>query len=351
MPEEEGDFVFEDITEDEEFLRALLKNTTEGLLTINSESRIIYANPAIKTILGYSPAELIGSSKMKIIPERLRPVHEAGLEQYLDTGTKHIDWTGVELPALHKDGHEVPVMVSLREHEYKGQRLFTGIFTDITERKEREEQLHEKTQDLEEFAHVLSHDLRNPLAVAQGYIDLIAEDYDIEEVEFVQQALARMDQIIEDTTDAALLDTFGEPPDIRAFRDVAQRAWNSVQTQTATIVLPDPSWNIRAHVGRLFQLLENLFRNSVEHAGPEVSVRVDILDDASGFFVEDSGPGFSEEVLTQIETPSGLSRERESGYGLQIVEKIADEHGWKMQLMNAPAGGARVEFHGVTLFQ
>lgn len=339
------------LSEDSAFLQALVANTTEGLLTIDAESKILFANPAIEDILGYPPDELIGSSKMKIIPERLRPVHGSALKQYLQTGEKHIDWTGVELPALHKAGHEVPVSVSLREHEYNGQRLFTGVFTDITERKEREQQLREQKRDLEEFAHVLSHDLRNPLAIAKGFADLIAEDYDIEEVTHLQQALSRIDQIIEDTADSALYGAVGEPPDVRSLYDTVQMAWNSVPTRDADLVLPDHSWNIRAHDGRLGQLLENLISNAIEHGGVDVTVRVGILGDGDGFFLEDDGPGIPEEVKTRLETPSGLSRERESGYGLQIVEKVVKEHGWEMEVTSSETGGARFEFPGAAVFQ
>lgn len=121
-----------------DFFRQLVANTSEGLLTIDENSRILFANPAIEDILGYEPAELVGESKMVLIPERLRPAHAAGLEKYLRTGEKHIDWNGIELPALHKDGHEVPVLVSLREHSYEGRQIFTGLFRDIADRKERQ---------------------------------------------------------------------------------------------------------------------------------------------------------------------------------------------------------------------
>lgn len=119
----------------------------------------------------------------------------------------------------------------------------------------------------------------------------------------------------------------------------------------ANIVLPDPDWKIRAHEGRVSQLLENLFKNAVEHAGPTVTVRVGILGDGDGFFVEDDGSGFPQAVRVQLETPSGLSRKRDEGYGLQLVEQVAEEHGWEMRLTTGSEGGARFEFHGVTELQ
>ncbi|MGM0591783.1 MAG: PAS domain S-box protein [Halobacteriota archaeon] len=245
------------IEEDGAFLRALVANTSEGLLTIDENSRIIFANPAIESILGYRPEELIGSVKMKIIPERLRDAHETGLDQHLRTGEKHVDWTGVDLPALHKDGHEVPVSVSLREHEYDGERLFTGIFTDITERKQREKRLREQTDELKQYASVLSHDLRNPLAVAKGYVAIERETNDSEELQKVDRALDRIDEIIEDTLSHAL---HGKPEDATeklSLCDLIRTAWDVVVTHDADLVLPEETWMIRAQKGRVHQLVEN----------------------------------------------------------------------------------------------
>ncbi|OLZ42458.1 histidine kinase [Natrinema saccharevitans] len=144
--------------EEGEFFRQLVANTSEGLLTIDEESTIVFANPAIEEILGYSPADLIGSSKMTLIPERLQDAHAAGLEKYLRTGEKHIDWDGIELPALHKNGHEVHVLVSLREHTHEGQRLFTGLFRDISDRKARQRRFEAVFNNTYQFTGLLEPD-------------------------------------------------------------------------------------------------------------------------------------------------------------------------------------------------
>lgn len=135
------------------------------------------------------------------------------------------------------------------------------------------------------------------------------------------------------------------------FSDVLRLAWESVPTDDAELVLPAPGWKIRAQEGCLAQLIENLVRNAVDHVGPDVTVRIGILEDATGFYVEDDGPGLPDATKVQLETPSGLTRERGHGYGLQIVERITDEHGWEMQITDADAGGARFEFHGASVFQ
>ncbi|MWV38605.1 PAS domain S-box protein [Natrialba sp. INN-245] len=144
--------------DENEFFRQLVANTSEGLLTIDAESTIVFANPAIEEILGYSPDELIGHSKMTLIPPRLRDAHQAGLEKYLRTDEKHIDWAGIELPALHKDGHEVPVLISLREHRFDGERLFTGLFRDLTEQKYREHRFEAVFNNTHQFTGLLELD-------------------------------------------------------------------------------------------------------------------------------------------------------------------------------------------------
>ena len=146
--------------DERDFFRQLVTNTSEGLLTIDEESTIVYANPAIEELLGYSPEELIGCSKLTLIPERLRDAHAAGLRNYLETGEKRVDWDGIELPALHKDGHEIPVLISLREHPPTddGRRLFTGLFRDISERKLRERRFEAVFNNTYQFTGLLEPD-------------------------------------------------------------------------------------------------------------------------------------------------------------------------------------------------
>jgi len=127
----------------------LLENASEAMLTIDAESRIVYANPAVEDVLGYTPRTLVGRSKLSIIPERLRTAHETGLRSYIETGERHIDWDGVELPALHKAGHEIPALISLREHRIGGDRYFTGIIRDVSDRKANERQLRERRRRIE----------------------------------------------------------------------------------------------------------------------------------------------------------------------------------------------------------
>ncbi|GAA0292870.1 PAS domain S-box protein [Halarchaeum salinum] len=340
------------LREESEFLQVLVENTSQGILTIDTDSVILFANPAIEPILGYTPEELIGSSKMTIIPDRLRSAHQNGLDAFVETGERHIDWDGVELPALHKDGHEVPVMVSLRTHEYRGERVFTGMFTDVTERKQREAALREQKEELEEFADVLSHDLRNPLQVAKAQLALGRHADDTakreEFFETVDESLDRIDAIIEDMLARARDEGEARAPDTLLLHAIARAAWETVATDDATLTLPDGVWQVRANRSRLRQVFENLFRNAVEHGRRDVAVRVGVLGDAEGFYVSDDGPGFGDDVKAQAVAADGPVG---GHYGLHIVGTVASEHGWEMRLADDLGGGARVEFRDVALIE
>lgn len=133
---------------EQDFLYGLVDNTSEGLVTIDADSRIVFANPAIEEIFGYRPEDLVGGSLTTLIPHRLRDQHLEAIEQYLESGERNVDWDGVELPGLHREGHEVPLEISFRETRLEGEQLFTGIIKDITERREYQRELERERDEL-----------------------------------------------------------------------------------------------------------------------------------------------------------------------------------------------------------
>ncbi|THE64338.1 PAS domain S-box protein [Salinadaptatus halalkaliphilus] len=149
--------------------RALADAVPDGIIVLDTDSNIQYANPAVERILGYTPGELVGSSKVRIIPQRLREAHLEALARYLETGERNLNWTYVELPGHHKSGYEVPLGVSLNDFVYDGSRYFVGLFRDITARKETEQALREKVAQLESIASLGRH------ALEAGTIDDILE--------------------------------------------------------------------------------------------------------------------------------------------------------------------------------
>ena len=132
-----------ELRDKEEQFRAVADTASDAILTVDEASTIVFGNQSVERIFGYTVAELLGHSLTILMPEYLRHLHRAGIKSYIETGQKHIGWEAVELPGLHKDGREIPLEISFSEFTSKGQRRFTGIARDITERK-----LAEKEREL-----------------------------------------------------------------------------------------------------------------------------------------------------------------------------------------------------------
>lgn len=223
-------------------------------------------------------------------------------------------------------------------------RLVT--LTDVSEREGYRRELERQNERLDQFATMVSHDLRNPLSVAMGRLDFEREEHDSENLEAVARALDRMEALIDDVLQLArqgqpISET--EPVQLSA---LATRCWELVDTGEAELVVKD-DLTVAADPDRLQQLLENLYRNAVEHGGPGVTVRIGALDRGSGFYVADDGPGIPEANREELFDAGYTTDESGTGFGLAIVEEIVEAHGWTVSVTESAEGGARFEFTGV----
>jgi len=224
-----------------------------------------------------------------------------------------------------------------------------GITRNVTERVERERQLRTQKEQLDEFASVVSHDLRNPLNVASARAQMLAETCTDEagHLDVVIESLDRMEAIVSDTlTLAREGQVVGEMESIDLVNLVGA-CWRAVDTGEATIEFEDDV-RIRGDPDRLSHVFENLFRNSVEHGGPDVTVRVGLLDEG-GLYVEDTGPGIPADLRQSVFDPGETSASDGTGFGLTIVKRIAEAHGWQVAITSGDDGGARFEFTGVDI--
>ncbi|WP_233125180.1 response regulator [Halorubrum sp. SD683] len=218
------------------------------------------------------------------------------------------------------------------------------IARDITERREREEELQRQNERLEKFAKVVSHDLRNPLNVVEGRLELARAECDSDQLVGAESALERGQALVDDLLSLAREGKVVTEAEPVLLKPIVEQCWASVETGDATLNV-DADQAVRADRSRLKQLLENLIRNAVDHVGPEVTVEVGRL--ADGFYVADDGPGI---VANDQETvfESGYSTVPDNtGFGLAIVDEIADAHGWDVTVTESASGGARFEITGV----
>ena len=223
-------------------------------------------------------------------------------------------------------------------------RLLASTVESAFARTLRERQLARRNERLDDFASVVSHDLRNPLNVATGHVELARDaDDPAEHLDRIDDSLGRMERLIEDLLARARADR-GIDRETLSLASVAREAWEGIDSADATLEL-DADAELTADPGRLRQLFENLFRNSVEHGGDAPTVSVGVGED--GFSVADDGPGIPETERDEVFERGVTHAMDGNGYGLAIVADVADGHGWRVSAGESEDGGARFEISGV----
>jgi len=218
-----------------------------------------------------------------------------------------------------------------------------------------DQQPERRNERLERFVSVISHDLRNPLNVAQSSLELVEEESD--NVDRIDRSLDRIEEIVEE---AVAFARQGEPVENTGPVDlatVAENAWDGLDTGGATLETTVEGLR-SADADRLETLFERLFRNAVDHghgstgsppddAATSDGVTVRVGELPGGFFVADDGPGVPPEDREQVFEPGYTTARQRAGLGLAIVRSIAEAHGWSVGIVESDAGGARVEITGV----
>jgi PAS domain S-box-containing protein len=331
--------VIQDITAQRELetrLEEVYERITDAFYALDEEFRFTHVNDRTEELMRASADELLGNSVWEMFPEAAESdliwnaFHAAMDEQIPQSFDIYYD----------------PLEFHAEATVYPSESGLSVFFRDVGEQKEYERQLERQYKRLDEFTSVVSHDLRNPLSVAQGRLELALEECDSEHLDSVHRALERMDTLIHD-----LLMLAREGKKLGTIQTVdlaclAERCWQNIANAEATLAI-ESERDIRADTTRLQQLLDNLIRNAVEHGGDDVTVTIGELDD--GFYVEDDGPGISEGDRDEV-FEAGYSTSKEgTGFGLSIVKQVADAHGWEIRLEAGSAGGARFEITGVEL--
>jgi signal transduction histidine kinase len=205
---------------------------------------------------------------------------------------------------------------------------------------EQREELERQNERLAEFAGVVAHDLRNPLAVASGSLARYRDTGREEFGERAADALDRMDGIVDDVLALARGGTDIENPTPVSLAAAAREAWGSVPTGEATLTVAGDR-TVHGDRGRLLRLFENLFRNALEHGG---AGEVTVAETDRGFVVEDDGTGFDPAVRESALDAGVSSNDDGTGLGLAIVADAARAHGFEVALADADGGGGRVVF-------
>jgi len=347
-----------ELRQEQAFTEATLESVADAYWVIDPEGYVTRWSDDDGSVTGYASEEAIGTHSSVFHPEEHVPRIQEAIEEMKSEGT-----TEVEADLQRKGGERVPYLftgTALTDDDGRIESM-CGLGRDISDRKRREAELKRQNERLEEFVGMVSHDLRNPINVLQGRLDLAEETGDSEQFDRCREALRRMDELIDDLLALGRLGQPVEPEEVGPvdLDAVVGRCWEAVRTPGATVEAGS-DLVIVADRGRLRRLFENLFRNAVEHSstsppasredavehgGTGVAVTVGALP--GGFFVEDDGPGIPAEERESVFERGYSTSDDGSGIGLSIVREVAEAHGWELEIVEGSEGGARFEITGV----
>ena len=351
-----------------EIYGGMLNTVPDTVYALDTDGNLIAWNETATEMTGYEDVETIAEVLDEDDIERGQELVQELLED------EERDRGMLEMDLITADGERIPCENHIALRYEDGEFVGTvGVLRDVSDRKEHERELERQNERLEEFASMVSHDLRSPLTVATGRLELAKETGDEEHLEEVEAALERMDSLIEQVLALARKgQTVGETEETN-LEELAREAWKSVETSGATLETGDVG-TVEADKVRLLGVFENLFGNSVEHgstgsqtgsdssvehgsaegqeqsdseekAAFDVTVRVGSLED--GFYVEDDGQGIPEDEREDVFEYGYSAGGGGTGFGLAIVKNIVEAHGWEIELTESEEGGARFEVTGV----
>lgn len=286
------------------------------------------------------PGAQIGKTDLELYPEEFSRQSYSDDMKVIETGESIID---KEEHVEYVDDWHLTSKVPWYDDEGEIQGLI-GVTWEITERKKYEQELERQNERLEEFASLVSHDLRNPLNVASGRLELAKEDCESDHLDAIENAHDRMEALIEDVLTLTRTGKAVGETDQIPLESVITECWKTVDTADATIVR-ETDRTVQADPDRLKRLFENLFRNAVQHGGQEVTITIG--DCEHGFYITDDGVGIPQEERDQIFESGYSTGEEGVGLGLSIVQEIVNAHGWEISVTESEDGGTRFEIRGV----
>jgi PAS domain S-box-containing protein len=340
--------------------QTIVEAVGDPVYALDEDGVFTFVNEAIEPMTGYSPSELVGEHIGTIMTDEDVDRGDELIQTLLtDPAT---DAATMEMDVVTKSGERIPsennlALLPTQDGAFTGT---AGIIRDIHERTEREERL-------DEFASVVSHDLRNPLNVVQGRLELAQETGEVTHLDAATDAAARMEQLIDDLLTLARQGDAVGTFDRVDLETAAKQAWTNVDTVDVTLELAGTA-TFEADPERFRELLENLFRNSVEHGrhgGSEdplaqaarrqpaerdrepLTVSVGTLNDGGGFYVADDGQGIPVSEREAVFERGYTTAAGGTGFGLAIVEDIASAHDWTVSVTDSESGGARFEFRTI----
>ncbi|MBF0628532.1 MAG: CHASE domain-containing protein [Magnetococcales bacterium] len=356
-------------------VRTILHTAANPIITINASGKIISINAAVELYFGYNASELLDNSIKKLMPKNVRLQYDAYLNNYAKSKKSTVIGLCREVTGLRKDGTEFPLELTVGEMVLGGETLFVGIMTDITDRKQAEQDLlaakalaEQASNAKSNFLANMSHEIRTPMNGVIGMVEVLRRSE-------LTQAQRRMVTIIQDSSQGLLniLNDILDLSKIEADRleiehvsvhirevveGVAQFLENSAKEKSVELSLfvsPELPHRIVSDATRMRQILFNLLSNAIKFSSNQmirpgkVVLRVDCatVGNVLGMRIRiiDNGIGMDETTVEKLFKPFTQADESTSrkfggtGLGLSITYRLVELMNGTIIVRSAPGEG------------
>jgi len=366
------------IESSEQWLRVMIENAHDAVIAMNQSGHITEWNKQAEAIFGWPYAEVVGRQMADIIiPPGMREAHLAGMKRFLSEGIGPILNRRIEVQGLNKAGDMLPIELTVSAHKIQREYHFTAFVRDITDRRKSEMQilrymtdLERSNQELEDFAHIASHDLKEPLRGLYTQASFLLEDYgdqlDEKGVHRLNRLIylaKRMERLVSDLLYFSQIGrqemAVQETDPNEQIQEIRLMLDTLLKEKNAHIVIPKPLPVIICYKPRVAEVFCNLITNALKYNDkPEPVVEIGFLENRESpkasergvFYVRDNGVGIDpmhfDEIFRIFKRLDSKADEKEggTGVGLTFVKKIVERHGGSIWLESEPGKGTTFFF-------
>ena len=360
----------------EDIYHDLCENATDMIMSIMPDGRLTYVNRKFRETLGFSEDEIKHMSLFEIMPKD--DVHQCiELFQRVISGERI---GNLETVFINRNGYRITVEGTINCRLIEEKPIYIrGIFRDISDRKQAQAEaeslvkdmqdinrrLEASNRELEDFAHIASHDLQEPLRKISSFGEILQESLkgkldedEAENLNFVIDGAARMQSMINDLLTYSRITTKAKPAEAVDLNDVIENLKNfelaTILKETeGTILVPNTLLVAHGDPSQIHQLLQNLIGNGLKFHKDGVPPVITITSNPMKnnmvrFDVTDNGIGIDQEYYEQIFVMFKRLHSRQSykgtGIGLAICKKIIERHGGQIGINSTPGEGSTFWF-------
>lgn len=349
----------EALRDSEEKYSTLVEHSLTGIYIVQDD-RIIFANNKFAEIYRYPREELLGIESWRLVHPDHRDMNREIMARRL---------TGEEAPSEYeakgftREGETIWIKRRNTLIEHKGRPAVLGNVVDITKQKQAEEELRKINEELKNFVHVVSHDLRTPIISIQGFCSRLFKKYQgvLDEkgcryLEQIKRSASRMEMLVSDLLALSkigqVVSRFKDISSLQIVSNVTSGLQGRLEQNCIRFVIADDLPTIYCDEERIYQVFENLLVNAIKFTGdtnnPEIRIGCQDRGEIHQFYVRDNGigidPKYHESIFQWFLRLKEIEDEQGTGLGLAIVDRIVNNHGGKVWVESEKGKGATFYF-------